>query len=533
MPADCIPLQQTRFLTDLIKDYLIRQPAVENLYGRFPELLQFDLQLAEKKESFSAEIRKILVTVLQEQYSALTTSEQTAANIASLTSENTFTVTTGHQLNLFGGPLYFIYKIISTIKLARELEKAHPDKKIVPIFWMATEDHDFEEINYFHFDHKKISWNSSASGAVGHFSTEGLENTFEVFKSCSGRSKNALQLQQLFEEAYIKHHNLADATRYLVNALFGETGLVVIDANEVKLKSLFATVVKKELLHSPTFDKVSETVKKIEAAGYHIQVNPRKINLFYLTESHRGRIEKDVQKSLYFVEGTSLKFTEAEILKTLHDHPERFSPNVMLRPVYQELILPNLCYIGGGGELAYWLQLKSTFAHFGIPFPILLHRNAALVVPEKVSEKLEKIELTVSDLFLRREELIDKKIRQISDIPIDFTIQKNHLKAQFKALYDIAEKTDASFLGAVRAQEAKQIKGLEKLEKRLLKAQKRKLQDEVNRLEKLQESLFPSGSLQERHDNFSEYYLQYGEAFIENAMDMFNPLQPCFDVIRL
>jgi bacillithiol biosynthesis cysteine-adding enzyme BshC len=533
MPADCIPLEQTRFTTDLIKDYLTQQPAVENFYGRFPELHQFDLQLAEKKAVFPTESRKILVSVLQEQYDALAVSERTAENIASLASENTFTVTTGHQLNLFGGPLYFIYKIISTIKLARELEHAHPDKKIVPVFWMATEDHDFNEINYFHFENKKLSWNSTASGAVGHFSTSGLENTLEVFKSWSGRSKNALSLQKLFEDAYVKHQNLADATRYLVNTLFGESGLVVVDADEARLKSLFVPVVKEELLQAPAFDKVSETVKNIEAAGYHIQVNPRKINLFYLTENHRGRIEKDVQKSLYFVEGTSLKFTEAEILQTLHEYPERFSPNVMLRPVYQELILPNLCYIGGGGELAYWLQLKSTFSHFNIPFPILLLRNAALIIPEKTAQKLEKLDLTVSDLFLNRDALINKKIRQISDIPIDFTPQKNHLKQQFKALYEIAEKTDASFLGAVRAQEAKQLKGLEKLEKRLLKAQKRKLQDEVNRLEKLQESLFPSGSLQERHDNFSEYYLQYGETFMDKVTNAFHPLQPGFDVIRM
>src|SRR5690606_25480081 len=190
--------------------------------------------------------------------------------------------------------------------------------------------------------------------------------------------------------------------------------------------------------------------------------------------------------------------------KELHDYPERFSPNALLRPLYQEVILPNLCYIGGGGELAYWFQLKDYFKAVNIPFPILLLRNSALLVPKLLSEKLKKLNLKIEDLFLPQHELITKHTRTISQIEIDFSKQKEFLKQQFKDLYELAEKPDASVIGAVGAQEKKQLNGLNNLEQRLMKAQKRKLSEELDRVKNVQNQLFPNQSLQERHLNFSE-----------------------------
>ncbi|HMB64790.1 MAG TPA: bacillithiol biosynthesis BshC, partial [Eudoraea sp.] len=206
--------------------------------------------------------------------------------------------------------------------------------------------------------------------------------------------------------------------------------------------------------------------------------------------------------------------------------------NVIARPLYQEVILPNLCYIGGGGELAYWLELKSSFDAMKVPFPILLLRNSAMVITEKQHKKLEKLNIKTADLFLKQSSLINKKIREISNIDIDFSPQKEYLRQQFEALYDLAEKTDKSFLGAVKAQEARQKKGLEHLEKRLLKAQKRKLKDQVVRLTAIQNELFPNQSLQERHLNFSELYLEIGPQLIPVLLDALIPLQAEFLVLR-
>jgi len=312
----------------------------------------------------------------------------TRQNIELLHHENTFTITTSHQLNLFTGPLYFLYKIISVINLTNELKAAYPENNFVPVYWMATEDHDFDEINYFNFKGKKVQWSRQASGAVGRLNTEDLDKVLDVFTANLGFGANSNGIKKLFKCAYLDHKNLADATRFLANELFGIYGLVIVDADDRDLKSLFAPYVKKELTEQTSFTKVSETNEKINSLGFNVQVNPREINLFYLKEDLRERIVE--QNGTYFVNDTDISFTKSELLAELEKHPERFSPNVIMRPLYQEVILPNLCYIGGGGELAYWFQLKSYFKAVNVPFPMLLLRNSVLVKTAKQSEKLKK-----------------------------------------------------------------------------------------------------------------------------------------------
>jgi bacillithiol biosynthesis cysteine-adding enzyme BshC len=533
MPADCIPYKHTGFFSPLILDYLAQSPDLKEFYGNFPSVDNFKNQFQAKEKTYQNSQRETLVSVLKRQYQSIETSEETAANIDLLASDKTFTVTTGHQLNLFGGPLYFVYKIVSTINLARALNEKYPNYHVVPIFWMATEDHDFEEINYFNFQNQKISWNRTSGGAVGRLSTDGLQAVSEVFEAVLGKGKNAQFLAALFQKTYLKHDNLADATRYFVNELFKETELVIVDADDAGLKQGFVPVIEKELIGNTAFEKVSETNAKLESLGYHIQVNPRKINLFYLQENHRGRIEKDASKGHFYVDGTDLKFDEPQILAELRAHPERFSPNALMRPVYQEVLLPNLSYIGGGGEIAYWLQLKSTFEQFGVTFPVVMLRNSVLLLSSKQAKKLQNLEISYEDIFLSSHELINKKIKAISDIPIDFSAQKHHLKSQFESLHKLASQTDASFLGAVKAQEVKQTKGLENLENRLLKAQKRKMENEVNRLEKLKEELFPKGGLQERTANLSDFYTEMGDELIPLLLSQLNPLDCCFAMIEV
>ncbi|RUA16560.1 MAG: bacillithiol biosynthesis cysteine-adding enzyme BshC, partial [Flavobacteriia bacterium] len=266
------------------------------------------------------------------------------------------------------------------------------------------------------------------------------------------------------------------------------------------------------------------------SADYTIQVNPREINYFYLKDGLRERIVK--KNGHFYVVDTQIKFTPDQLREELEQHPERFSPNVIARPLYQEVILPNLCYIGGGGELAYWLELKPYFEDMGITFPMLLLRNSALLVTGKQYKKAQKLGVKISHLFLKQHSLINKKIREISNIDIDFSPQKKLLEEQFQLMYELAEQTDKSFLGAVKAQEVKQKKGLDALEKRLLQAQKRKLKDHVVRLTDLQNELFPNRSLQERQLNFSEMYLEMGDSLIPTLSDTLDPFCDGFLVLK-
>ncbi|WP_053991812.1 bacillithiol biosynthesis cysteine-adding enzyme BshC [Mangrovimonas sp. TPBH4] len=533
MPTDCIPFKDTNYFSQLICDYLEENQNLKPFYHRFPTVEAFKQQIEEKQPQVSLANRKVLVEALEQQCQSLELSESTQQNIQALKEENTFTITTGHQLNLFTGPLYFFYKIVSAINLCGELKEAYPEYNFVPVYWMATEDHDFEEINYFNFNGKKIKWSRASSGAVGELDLEGLDAVEEVFASQLNAGNNAKRLKELFKKAYLEHANLTDATRFLVNELLGEYGLVIVDGNDHNLKQLFVPYMEDELLQQSSFKNVSETNAQINTLpeNYKIQVNPREINLFYITEGLRERIvELDGNYSVY---GTEITWDQEEIVKELHEYPERFSPNVIMRPLYQEVILPNLCYIGGGGELAYWFQLKSNFEAHKVTFPILLLRNSVLLATEKQQEKLEKLHLSMADLFLNQEDLVSKVTRSISEVDIDFSTQKKHLEQQFKDLYKLAEKTDPTFLGAVGAQERKQIKGLEHLEKRLLKAQKRKLSGHLDRVVQLQNELFPNQSLQERNTNFSQFYLEFGDQLIHQLIVNLQPLKKEFIILNL
>jgi len=531
MPSDCITFKDTGYFSKLICDYLAEAETLKPFYNRFPKLENFKAQIEEKSNSFKKETRTVLVGALEKQYKNVETSETTLNNINALNNSKTFTITTGHQLNLFTGPLYFLHKIVSTINLAKQLKAKYPENNFVPIYWMASEDHDFEEINYFNFKGKKIQWNKESSGAVGALNTSGLEAVFEIFSKELGIGDNAETLKKLFNTAYLEHNTLAEATLYLANELFKDYGLVIVEANNRELKRLFVPHIEKELIEQISEQKVLETNTKIEALDFGIQVNPRAINLFYITENLRERIV--LEDDTYKVLNTAISWSKSELIKHLNEVPERFSPNVILRPLYQEVILPNLCYIGGGGELAYWFQLKSNFTANKVVFPILLLRNSVLIKTKQQSNKLERLNISNKDIFLKRESFINKKVRAISNIDIDFSDQIAHLKNQFKALFELAKETDTSFIGAVAAQEKKQINGLENLEKRLLKAQKRKLKDQVTRMTDLQNELFPNGNLQERNTNFSELYLEFGADLIPKLIENLEPLKGAFTVLTI
>ena len=531
MPTHSIPYKSTGYFSKLICDYLAEDESIKPFYNRFPNLENFKHQLTEKQRNFTDEKRHLLSKRIMFQYGDNSLSQSTLSNIDLLREHTTFTITTGHQLNLFTGPLYFLYKIFSAINLAEKLNKTYPNNHFVPVYWMATEDHDFEEINYFNLFGKKVKWERDASGAVGELSTEGLKEVKQQLKKEFGESENAKNLISYFSDAYTKHDNLADATRFLANCLFYHHGLVIVDGNDAELKKCFIPYAEKELTENLSFKKVSETTEKLTDLGFSEQVHPREINLFYLKENLRERIiEKDGK---FFVNETNISFSKEEILHELHENPERFSPNALLRPLYQEVILPNLCYIGGGGELAYWFQLKDYFNKVEVPFPILLLRNSMLLVPKMLSEKLQKLHVSIEDLFLPQHELATKHMKKISKIDIDFSSQKEFLKQQFADLYEMAKQTDASFLGAVGAQEKKQLNGLDNLEKRLLKAQKRNLSDELDRLKNVQNQLFPNQSLQERQLNFSEFYLEYGEELLDALKENLKPLDSSFTILEV
>jgi len=473
--------------------------------------------------------RKTLVAALKTQYKQVNTSKATEANIKALSKSNCFTVTTAHQPSLLTGPLYFIYKICSTINLTNQLNKAYPKKRFVPIFVSGGEDHDFDEINHLHMFNKTFTWDRHSAGAVGRMSVKGVA---EVINQVSELVQNAdfgPQIIQLFNDALASSKSYAEFTFAMVNELFKEHGLVFLNMDQASLKSLFVPFIKKELEEQQSKVLIEETVKKLVKAGYSGQAHAREINLFYLGDGFRERIV--FEKGKYKVLNTKLSFTPEEILVEVEKSPESFSPNVVMRPIYQEVILPNLAYIGGGGEIAYWTERKTHFEYFGVPFPLLIRRNSAMMVNGGMIKQLEKTPFTLNQFFQDEQSLISLFLKDHIEEDIDIKQEMSKVSDIFDIISKKAGLIQQPLSKTVLAEKAKQLKTLGHLESKLKKAAKDKNEVKLNQIKKLRSKIFPNNSLQERYENFIPYYTRYGSDWIDYLIKVFDPLQDKFMIV--
>nr|MBC7611370.1 bacillithiol biosynthesis cysteine-adding enzyme BshC [Pseudopedobacter sp.] len=409
------------------------------------------------------------------------------------------------------------------------LKIAFPNKNFVPVYWMATEDHDFEEINHTYLSGKKIEWKNNVAGATGRLATKTIIHALNDYKGVLGISENALKLSEIVSKAYADDKTLAEATRYLSNELFGEYGLIIIDADDKILKSQFIDIIKQDIIQQNSFRNIEECSKKLVKIDIEAQVNPREINFFYLTDDLRERIVFENGK--YQVLNTEISFNETELKKEIKENPEKFSPNVVMRPLYQEVILPNLAYIGGGGELAYWLQLKSNFDFYKIDFPLLVLRNSAMIADEKSVAKLHKLNLAFSDAFKATEILKKEYVDSHSAHTLNLKVEWQELQSIFKTLKTRAAKIDPTLKPSTEAVEARLKKAIDSLEKKLMRAEKRNFSEAIDDIEKLKSQLFPSGGLQERKENFGLFYVKYGEDFIPQLIKHFKPLDFKFTIL--
>lgn len=526
MIVEHVKYKETSFFSKLIIDYIEKHKDLDTYISYDNSISGFKKTISARNKIFTD--RNLLVSRLKKQNSNIKLSKKTTENIHSILSENTFTITAGHQLNYFTGPLYYIYKISSTIKLCEELKAEFPKNNFVPIFWMATEDHDLEEVNNFEFQGETFSWNTAQKGAIGRMNIDNIRLEEEKLFSKLKQGKRAEYLKQLFSKSYLSSKTVAQATRILINELFGENGIVIIDGDDRYLKKTMVNIYKKELTNFVSDNNLKQTNEELKNLNYKIQVNQRKINLFYLDKNLRERIILENKK--YKVLNTNIEFSEEEILEELENNPEKFSPNAILRPLYQEKILPNIACVGGGGEIAYWLQLKRNFDSNKISFPILILRNSILLINEKQHRAIKKINISTKELFKSVDYLIKKKIIENANINIDFT---NYIDSISNIFYDIFKhhKKDISLQKTIKAEFKKQLNGIYNLEKKVLKVEKKKQLDLVMKIERLKTELFPKNILQERCSNLSTMYMNFGEALIPQIINNIKVLDSNFTVM--
>lgn len=534
MKARYIDYHSTQSFSHTLLAYLDRDPLLADLVTDWPDLEAFGRQIARKSKHFSNSQREVLVQVLEKHYARLSIfgQEESRAvwdNIQSLRLENTFTVTTGHQLNIFTGPFYFIFKIVSAIRLAQDLKAAYPDQHFVPVYWMATEDHDFAEINHTFIHGKKISWDVPAVSATGRMDTYSMKEVLKTYQGLLGLSENAEELWHMVEAAYTDQKHLGDATRQLVHSLFSRYGLVIMDADDPALKASFAGIIREDILQGHSHRAIATTNEQLETRGFSVQVTDRPINFFYLTDDFRERIV--FENGRYEVLRQGISFSEGELKKEIDMYPERFSPNVVMRPLYQECILPNLAYIGGGAEIVYWLQLKGVFDHYQVPFPLLIPRNSAMVTQPGLADKLLRLDLDFPQLFLSAEALKKEYVLLHTDHRLELKDEWNELSAVFEKIKLRAYKIDPTLAPSTEAVRARLKHAVERLEKKLLKADKKNHQDALEQIDRMKEKLFPNGGLQERSENFTVFYVKHGPALFDELIKHFHPLDFKFTIL--
>ncbi len=524
MTVKNIPYSDFPMFSKIDKAYIYNDVALVPFFKYDVSIESFKQIIADKKQDKTD--RKTLVEVLESQYAHFQKFEKVTNNISNLKNENTFTVTTAHQPSVFTGPLYFIYKIFSTIRLVENLATYYPNQNFVPVFVIGGEDHDFEEVNHIQIFGKKLEWHipENQKGSVGAMHTETLAVMLEEVKTVMGTSANATKLFPIFEKNYTENKIYHTAAQSLINDLFGVYGLIVMQMNEPRLKHLFKDVMKREVIEQPSKKFVTETQGRIESAGFKAQAYAREINLFYMRENIRERIVE--MNGTYSALNTDFIWkTQDDLLSEIDTHPENFSPNVVLRPLFQERILPNLAYIGGGGEIAYWLERKLQFEHFSINFPMLIRRNSVMIVENSVKERLAKLNFPLMQLTQPTESLVKQFINSNATETLDLGYAKEALSDVFDDILNKAIAIDATLEKTVLAEKTRQIQSLESIEARIIKAEKQKHETSLNQLKAVQQKLFPNGGLQERTDNFIPYYIKFGDELFDVLYKNLDPLK--------
>jgi bacillithiol biosynthesis cysteine-adding enzyme BshC len=523
MERHTVNYADTKRFAPIVEDYLAEAPWLRPLYRFRPD--RAGILQAIQERTFPAEQRAALVEVLHRQYKDLPIGEAVRTNLDLLAKPGTCTVTTGHQLCMFTGPLYVPFKILNVLRIAQELSTpVHP---VVPVFWMATEDHDLAEVDHAWVNGHRIHWKTAAGGAVGRMRLDGIARVLHEMEAALAPAGLQPELRAALHDAYAPGRTLAEATRRFVDHLFGPHGLVIIDGDDPALKQAFIPIARRELLESVVAKHVHKA-DEILAPRYGVQVHARDLNLFHLGEGRRARIER-VGEGFRVLDGGPL-FERSGMLAALEERPEDISPNVLLRPLYQEAVLPNVAYVGGGGELAYWLQLRHLFDAFGTPMPAVVLRTSAGFLPAKQARQWHALGLELADLFLQPDAIHARLARSFSGVRTDLSAERAELLRVHAGIATHLASVDPTLERAARAREQRALAGLDALETKLLRAAKRRASEKLRQADRVIATFLPVG-LQERRDNILPLLNDRGMAVLDELRTLLDPFDTRFSVL--
>ena len=509
-----IDLTALGMLSSSTKAVLNNATSLTNLIGEQHGFLNLAQAIA-GKANFPIEKRQDLVKVLKTDYEkyGIHTHALINANIDALLDPNTYTVTTGQQLHLFFGPAFMVYKLISCIKAADHYQQLYTDKKFIPVFWLASEDHDFDEIKNTPLFGTKYPWETNQTGACGRFHLNDIDSVLNPLKEKLSNDPKAMAVLETFTEIYKTSKTLSEATIKLTHQLFADYGLLCLDADNPLLKAHFKTILKAELLENKSETCFNAFSQKLNDSQLSLQLKSRPINLFYLKDNLRARIEKHGE--MYKVVDTNLQFTKEEVLAEIETHPENFSPNAVLRPLYQECILPNIAYIGGNAEINYWLQLTDVFKLYNTEAPNLVLRQSVWLLKQKQFECLAEKQIQMEQLFNLKSE--KDKLNLFSNSNGE---EMETYLTQFIAIRDqIQQHANREKLPNMKTL----IEGGKAFEKTLKEVQKSEIQAKVEKserdlkkLEQIQNDGFSLQNIQER-TTYTLTFLINNANFVNNC----------------
>ncbi len=518
--SENIPYSQTEKFSKIVLDYVGKASDLREFYEH-PINLEGIKSAIDQRKQFPTN-RSLLVEQLSLQYANIPSTDNVYRNIQALLEENTFSICTAHQPNLFTGHLYFIYKIMHIIKLCSILKSDLPEYNFVPVFYMGSEDADLEELNHIVLDGQKYEWQTKQTGAVGRMKIDA--GLIKLIDQIAGRllaEDYGREIMDILKNCYKKDSTIEEATFLFVHEFFKEYGLIVLLSDKAAFKNEIRSIIVNDIFNHTSSEIVENTSNKL-SKNYKAQAYPRDINLFYLKDSIRNRIV--AVKDGFLVHDTDIFFTKESIIEELNNHPERFSPNVILRGLFQEFILPDIAWIGGGGELAYWLQLKDLFKHYGVPYPVLILRNSFLIIEKKYGELMQKLQLESFDLFKGQKFIIEELVRKNSQATLNLDTEKSEFKDLYFKIKNLVNQIDVTLNRHILSLEAQQLKTLSALEKKMFRSEKRKFEAQQNQLSKIFSALFPDDGLQERTENFMLLYAKWGNDFIsliyENSLGL-------------
>lgn len=521
-----IPKHQNLFL-----DYLYEFQNVQEFYENNFRSKEDYIPLFKKISQSKSKREFDLSGLLKDQYAdSANVSSKTLRNIELLNNHKTIAILTGQQLGILGGPLYTIAKILTTIRLANQFSERYDEFKFVPVFWLEGDDHDFNEvrsINIFDVENQilnigykeEISDDDAKQSIGGILFDESLNEFFTKLEGSLRETEFKPELLSRLKEYYKVGKSFKQSFKDLLMWLFDEYGLVIFDPQDPKIKSILKPIFKKEVndfsIHT---QKLIQTSARLEEL-YHAQVKVKPVNLFYHTDD--GRFSIEPVDDIFKLRRKRKQFTKDEILAEIENAPERFSPNVLLRPICQDYIFPTGFYVAGPSEISYFAQVTPLYNFYNIVTPIVYPRASFTLLEKNVAAALDKYDLSMNDIFLGFDELKEKVIAELSennienvfhesenDIELIFDKLKENLFAIDKTLVDSSGKTKEKILSAIN-----------ELKTKAVKAQENKHETTIRQLTRISNLLYPNGNLQEREINFTYFYNKYGRELIRKLYD--------------